>query len=120
MQMKHNAILKTAAVFLILILCLSMGVTAMADSKGYSKDVSVSFVVTPDMLPTTPTPVTPLPTPVTTPSLTPVPTYAPLRPIVKTGDETPFAAIAVAAATSLLAAIVVYCYIRKKDGENHG
>lgn len=104
---------------LCLALCLATGITAFGD---YTKDVTVSFMVTNDMLPTptsAPGIVIPTATPMPTayPVLTPRPTAFVNRDIIKTGDEAPpAAAIIVTIAVCLLIILVIYHYIKTKEG----
>ena len=119
--MKRRPDLKGFAVSILCIaLCLTLGTSALAD---YSKDVPITFTVTADMIPT-PTPtVTPnipiaSPTPTLTPIvITPQPTIKPDKDIVQTGDEAPVVATIVVIAVSLLVILIIYHYIKSKEGK---
>ena len=123
--MKRKPDLKGLALSILCIaLCLTVGTSALAD---YSKDVPISFTVTADMIPTpTPTPtVTPnIPTASPTPTLTPIvitpqPIIKPDKNIVQTGDEAPVATTIVVIAVSLLVILIIYHYIKSKEGETN-
>ena len=121
--MKRRPDLKGLAVSILCIaLCLTLGTSALAD---YSKDVPISFTVTHDMIPTptpTMTPNIPIasPTPTITPIvITPQPTIKPDKDIVQTGDEAPVVATIVVIAVSLLVILIIYHYIKSKEGENN-
>ena len=120
-KMKRKPDRKRLAVSILCIaLCLTMGSTALAD---YSKDVPISFTVTHDMIlaPTpTVTPNIPIasPTPTLTPIvITPQPTIKPDKDIVQTGDEAPVVATIVVIAVSLLVILIIYHYIKSKEGK---
>ena len=121
--MKRKPNRKRLAVSILCIaLCLTFGTSALADC---SKDVPISFTVTPDMVPT-PTPtVTPnipiaAPTPTLTPIvITPQPIIKPDKDIVQTGDEAPVATTIVVIAVSLLVILIIYHYIKSKEGETN-
>jgi len=75
------------------------------------QQIQVTYVVTPDMIPTAPTIEPVYATPII---VTPVPAY---RPIIQTGDNNNILLISLAAAISLLVAIVIFVYIRKSGGK---
>lgn len=116
--MKKSKLRKLIISALCVALCLATGVTALGD---YTWDMPISFAVTEEMLPTpTPTPTFVIPTatpkPTVYPSITPLPTPLVDKGIVKTGDEAPVFAIVVVLALSLLVLLIVYHYIKTKEG----
>ena len=121
--MKRKPNRKRLAVSILCIaLCLTIGTSALAD---YSKDVPISFTVTTDMIPTpTPTADPNIPTASPMPTLTPIvitpqPIIKPDKDIVQTGDEAPVVAIIVVIAVSLLVILIIYHYIKSKEGKTN-
>lgn len=116
--MKKTKLKKLIISVFCVALCLATGVSALGD---YTWDMPISFVVTAEMLPpptTTPTFVVPTATPKPTayPSITPLPTPLVNKDIVKTGDDAPVFAIVVVLTLSLLVLLIVYHYIKTKEG----